>query len=124
MKVNGKEAYLKLKEDLQSKTKKDTTKLLVGLGTCGTAAGAKDVMSALKDRFGKSEDIELVQVGCVGFCYAEPTVEVIYPDGESTLLGYLTAENAGDVINLHISNRKTDSKHVLTLNVAKLGGAR
>lgn len=121
MKLTGKDDFYKLKEKVIQDVKSDKTKLLVGLGTCGIAAGAKDVYGVLEKYLTdkKIENVELVRVGCVGFCYAEPTIEVVYPEGDSVLLGYLTEDNVESVVGLLLEKKETDNKHVLPLNVAK-----
>ena len=121
MKIKNKEDFLKLQKNLKDKSD-NKIKLLVGLGTCGAAAGAKAVYDVLEKHIkdAKLDNVELKKVGCVGFCYAEPTVEVVYPDGDSVLLGFLNAENSQDIIDLHIANKSTDSKHLLEKNTLKI----
>jgi NADH-quinone oxidoreductase subunit F len=66
-------------------------RILIGMGTCGIAAGAEDVLTALReelDENGLSADI--IQVGCIGLCYAEPLVEIAKPGKPSIFYGNLT----------------------------------
>ncbi len=54
--------------------------ILVGTGTCGRAAGALDVLQAIRDEIGRQNlDCHLVEVGCMGHCYAEPIVIIAKP---------------------------------------------
>lgn len=83
-----------------------TTKVLVGLASCGIAAGAGkvfDTIRGLKESDGL--DFELQRTGCVGMCYREPLVEVI-DDSGSYLYGEVDAEKALDIINKHVRNHE------------------
>ena len=55
--------------------------ILVGTATCGKAAGALDVIDAFKNEFVRqSIDVPIIQVGCIGLCYAEPLVIISKPE--------------------------------------------
>ncbi|MCK5807921.1 4Fe-4S binding protein [bacterium] len=58
----------------------------IGTGSCGLAAGAGDVLSFFKENM--TDDVEIVEVGCLGHCYAEPMIEVV-TEGESVFFGHL-----------------------------------
>ncbi len=60
----------------------------VGAASCGIAAGAKPVLEQLLAQAG---DIKVIEVGCLGHCYAEPLIEVVTKDGESILYSCVTA---------------------------------
>lgn len=122
MKINNRDDLKNLREKaLSSKAvSENNIRLLVGLGTCGTAAGADLVWNEL-DRIIKEEKlsgIEMVKVGCVGYCYAEPTVEVVYPDGDSVLLGNIKAPDAGKVIEFHVKKRSQDDVNIIKTDIA------
>jgi len=121
-KITDMESYLKVQKELFEKKKvKENTKILVGLGTCGIAAGAEDIYEALEESIisGDLTNGELVKVGCVGYCHAEPTIELLYPDGTSVLLGHLHANTVSNVIASYIATHKKKGKHVLEKNIAK-----
>ncbi len=82
---------------------KTQAKVLVGLGTCGIAAGGQEVYDAICDEL-KEQGIEAVvaQTGCIGFCAQEPLAEVILPDGEPVLYGHIDAEKARKIVTQHI----------------------
>lgn len=67
----------------QAMQKRDTNgkdvQIIVGMGTCGIAAGAKVVLDEFLDELDKKHisDVTVTQTGCMGLCYVEPTVEVI-----------------------------------------------
>lgn len=74
-------------------------RILIGMGTCGRAAGAEDVLNALNRGLAEQHiQAEIVQVGCIGLCYAEPLVEVVKPGKPSVFYGNLTPELVSEVI--------------------------
>lgn len=82
----------------------DTIELMVGMATCGIAAGARVTLEALLDEISKKDlkNIRVVQVGCLGYCHSEPIVQVNEPGKEPILYGNVDAEKARDIINKHI----------------------
>jgi len=94
------------------------TKLVLGYGTCGIAAGAAAVKEALEREVSAGGyDLELDIAGCMGFCFREPIVEVFYPDGRSVVYGDLTpkkvpqllqAAAAGEVLEDWVVRRSDD----------------
>lgn len=82
------------------------TRVLVGMATCGIAAGARPVLTAFVDEVGKRSlsDVMVTQTGCIGICQYEPVVEVIDPDGTKTTYVKMTAEKALRVVNDHLVN--------------------
>jgi NADP-reducing hydrogenase subunit HndB len=75
----------------------------VAMATCGIASGAKETMefmiSALEKR---GVDARVTQTGCMGYCYAEPTIEVTLPGEESVVFGGVTREKADEIIEKYI----------------------
>ncbi|MEA3391970.1 MAG: NADH-quinone oxidoreductase subunit NuoF [Candidatus Marinimicrobia bacterium] len=69
----------------------------VGMASCGLAAGAGAVYDAFKETL--PETVELKKTACIGFCYAEPMVEVINEEGESRFYGYLTPRDVKEFVN-------------------------
>ena len=89
-------------EALQSSSE---PRILVGAGTCGSAAGALGVLEAI-DRELAQRNIEaiIIQVGCMGLCYAEPMICVIKPGRSQIIYGDLTPELAGEIIHDYLVN--------------------
>jgi len=77
----------------------------VAMATCGIASGAKTVMEFMMEELEK-RGIESVvtQTGCMGYCYAEPTIEVKLPGQEPVVFGYVDTKKADEIIEKYIKN--------------------
>jgi NADP-reducing hydrogenase subunit HndB len=103
----------KLKTELQDKIKvrekglstENIVKIKVAMATCGIAAGAKGIMDFFIEEMNK-RNIEAVitQTGCMGYCYAEPTVEITLPNQEPVVFGFVDVNKADDIIEKYIKN--------------------
>ena len=82
------------------------TRIVVGMATCGIAAGARPVLTAMMEEIEKRKILNayVTQTGCVGMCKYEPIVEVYGADGNKTTYVKMTPEKAVRVINEHIVN--------------------
>jgi len=93
-------AFTRLQEQAQSQWRDlfegQRPVIMVGTATCGRAAGAIDILNAIRDELGTERDIPVIEVGCMGHCYAEPLVAITKPGGEypPILYGYVTPEIA------------------------------
>ena len=105
----------KKKEDLQSKIalreKSDTPEgrvlVKVAMATCGIASGSKEVMEYMVDELDKRNiDAIVTQTGCMGYCYAEPTIEVTLPGQEPVVYGYVDTKKADEIIEKYIRNQE------------------
>jgi NADP-reducing hydrogenase subunit HndB len=101
----------KIKEEVQSKLKmrenSDSAETLVqikvGMATCGIASGAKETMNfIIEETEHQAIDAVVTQTGCMGFCYAEPTVEITLPDSEPVVFGHVDKAKAREIINRYI----------------------
>ena len=88
--------------------------IIVGMGTCGIAAGAKETFNAIIDELdAKNISHVLVrQTGCMGLCHSEPTVEVIVPDMPTVIYGNVNAEVGKQIVNDHIVNKRLIDNHI------------
>ena len=74
-------------------------RILIGTATCGMAAGAEDILQALGKELEKNSiKADIMQVGCIGLCYAEPLIEVIKPGKPSVFYGNLTPELVAEIV--------------------------
>lgn len=88
--------------------------IIVGTGTCGIAAGSKDVINAFIDAVEgqKLEHVTIRQTGCMGLCYVEPTVEVKVPGMPDTIYGKVDAAVAEKIVAEHILGKKLVEGHI------------
>ena len=107
------QAFQGQQADLMQKEAAETrAKILVGMGTCGIAAGAQEVYDAILDELKKLniEDVAVAQTGCIGFCAQEPLAEVILPGSKKVLYGQIDAEKAREIVVQHIEGGKPVSE--------------
>jgi NADP-reducing hydrogenase subunit HndB len=77
----------------------------VAMATCGIASGAKQIMEFFKDELDKrGVGAVITQTGCMGYCYAEPTVEVLMPGREPVVFGFVDQKRADEIIEKYIKN--------------------
>ncbi len=74
-------------------------KVVVGLGSCGIAAGAKKVYDELKEQVDQGLDIKLDITGCVGMCHLEPIVDIYYDDGQFDRFVKVKDDEIIDLVN-------------------------
>ena len=101
---------------IRDKTRKNMTvredtgdskiRVVVGMATCGIAAGARPVLNAFVDESAKRDvkGVSVQQTGCIGMCQYEPIVEVTEPGKEKVTYVKMTPEKAVRVVNDHIVN--------------------
>lgn len=91
--------------DLREKSDRpeQMVQIKVSMATCGIAAGAKEIMSYFIEVLNQREvDALITQTGCMGYCYAEPTVEVNVPGKEPVVFGHVTKNKVEDIVKLYI----------------------
>lgn len=95
----------KLKADIKLR-KEEGTKIIVGMGTCGIAAGAREVMSAILDELAvrKLLNVQVQQTGCIGMCEKEVLVDVIRPGEPRITYGKVKPEDVKKIIAEHVVN--------------------
>ena len=94
----------------------NAAKVLVGMATCGIAAGARPVLNAFVEEIAKrslSDDIVVTQTGCIGICQYEPVVEVEIPGQEKVTYVKMSPEKAVEVVNDHLVNKNVVSKYTI-----------
>ena len=100
---------------------KDAIKVVVGMATCGIAAGARPVLTTLTKEIQekKLEHVVVSQVGCVGLCEYEPIVEVFEPGKEKVTYAKIDAEKAKIIIDSHIIGGKIVNDYTIGAVSAK-----
>lgn len=104
----------KLRSQVQSDLKRrdsegKTIQVIVGMGTCGIASGAKlilDKFITLLNEKGIAENAIIRQTGCMGHCENEPTVEIIMPDMPKVFYGNVKENTVERIVEEHIINKK------------------
>lgn len=103
----------KLKSDLQHKLDlrekgegaENLVQVKVAMATCGIASGAKQVMEFFMDELEKRSIPSVVtQTGCMGYCYAEPTIEIKLPNQDAVVFGYVNLKKADEIIEKYVKN--------------------
>lgn len=75
----------------------------ISMATCGIAAGAKDIMNYFIEVLDREHiDALVTQTGCMGYCYAEPTVEILVPGKEPLVFGYVNKAKVDEIISQYI----------------------
>ena len=82
----------------------DNTRVVVGMATCGIAAGARPVLNAFTEEVARRElvNVTVTQTGCIGICQYEPVVEVFAPGKEKVTYVKMTAEKVARVVGEHL----------------------
>ncbi len=110
----------KLREEKKAEFKKRDedgveTRIIIGMGTCGIAAGAKQTWDAfiagIKDK--NLKNCVVKQTGCMGLCHSEPTVEVIVPGMQPVIYGMVDPELTKSIIQKHIIGRELLGENIL-----------
>ena len=93
-------------------------RIVVGMATCGIAAGARPVLNAFADEVARRglKDVMVTQTGCIGICQFEPVVEVFAPGKEKVTYVKMTPEKVADVITEHIVNGRPVTKYTIGAN--------
>lgn len=95
----------KLKADIKLRRNEGIV-VVVGMGTCGIAAGAREVMSAILEELAvrKLVDVQVRQTGCIGMCEKEVLVDVIRPNEPRITYGKVKPEDVKKIIADHVVN--------------------
>jgi len=87
----------------QGEVAENLVQVKVAMATCGIASGARETMEFMSEALEKrGVDAIVTQVGCMGYCYAEPTIEVTLPKSEPVVYGGVNREKADEIIEKYI----------------------
>lgn len=101
----------KLQSNLDLREKSDNPEAMiqikVAMATCGIAAGAKQVMEHMME---KADELKLsivfTQTGCMGYCHAEPTIEVKMPGKDPIVFGHVDVKKADEILEKYVVNNE------------------
>ena len=101
--------------NLRKEDNSDNTRIVVGMATCGIAAGARPVLAAAVEQVSrrKLENVSVTQTGCIGVCRLEPIVEVFPPGGEKVTYVKMTPEKMEKIIAEHIVNNRVVTEYTI-----------
>jgi len=95
--------------------KNDSTRIVVGMATCGIASGARPVLMTLVDEVSSCnlQNVSVVQTGCIGLCQYEPIVEVYRPGEEKVTYIKMTPDKAKEVLMKHVLGGNVVTEYTL-----------
>ena len=94
----------------------DNVRVVVGMATCGIAAGARPVLNAFVEgvnEAGLATKVSVTQTGCIGLCQYEPIVEIYEKDKDKVTYIKMTAEKAKEVVEKHLKGGKVISEYTI-----------
>ena len=107
----------KMQNQMNMRAEGDHTRVVVGMATCGIAAGARPVLNTLSDEVqkrGLTDKIAVTQTGCIGLCQFEPIVEVYEPGKEKVTSIKMTPDKAEDIVDQHLGRGIVMKKYTLS----------
>ena len=101
--------------NLRKEDEAEATRVVIGMATCGIAAGARPGMLAFMDEISKRglNHVTVSQTGCIGMCRLEPMVDVILPGQEKVTYVHMTPEKVGRVVAEHIVNGRPVEEYTI-----------
>ena len=109
--------FRKLQEDSRRSIRMRTktgTRIIVGMGTCGIAAGARQTLQAIVTELQRREiDAHVTTVGCIGMCASEPLVDIEQAEGDRITYGPVKPDMIPRLIEEHLINGRVVSEWVV-----------
>ena len=93
--------------------------VVVGMATCGIAAGARPVLNRFAElvRERHLDNVSVGQTGCIGICKYEPVVEIYEPDGTKTTYVHMTPEKAEEVVTRHLAGGQAVREYEIPVTI-------
>lgn len=109
-------------EEVNLRKGRDGYRVVVGMATCGIAAGARPVMVKLMEEVEAQglTEVTVAQTGCIGVCRLEPIVEVFEPSGDKVTYVKMTPEKVQEVVDQHLKNGKVVEAYTMTIVDGKI----
>lgn len=116
--LNSYEA-LKAKHDALQQSQDTPVEVRVALGTCAIATGAKEVLDAIEAAVEENglDHVVVKATGCMGYCYAEPTVEVAGIAVDPVMFGHVDPKIARDIIEQYVMKQEPVDARIETCHV-------
>lgn len=106
----------KMQNQVSVRTSTGEIRIVVAMGTCGIAAGARDVLNAFVEAASEKGILDrtiVCQTGCLGKCSCEPVAEVIVKGKENVVYGNLTADRAKEIVEKHVVGGTPVSEYMI-----------
>ena len=106
----------KMKDKVVLREGAGDVRVVVGMATCGIAAGARPVLNAFAEKVseaGLSEKVTVSQTGCIGICQYEPVVEIFEAGKEKVTYVKMTAEKAAEVVEKHLKGGQVVTEYTI-----------
>ncbi len=106
---------MKAQVNIREENTENAIRVVVGMATCGIAAGARPVLNAFVEETAKRNlnNVMVTQTGCIGVCRLEPIVEITVPGEEKVTYVKMTPEKVAKVVNEHIVNKKVVTEYTI-----------
>ena len=107
----------KMKDKVVLREGSGDVRVVVGMATCGIAAGARPVLNTFVEEVnasGLNQKVTVSQTGCVGYCQLEPIVEVYEAGKEKVTYIHMTADKAKEVVEKHLKGGKVVAEYTVT----------
>ena len=101
--------------NLRKEDESTNIRVVIGMATCGIAAGARPVMMAFMDEINKRalKEVTVSQTGCIGMCRLEPMVDVYSPGQEKVTYVHMSPDKVGRVVAEHIVNGRPVTEYTI-----------
>ncbi len=109
----------KMKDKVVLREGSGEIRVVVGMATCGIAAGARPVLKAFVEGIseaGLADKVSVSQTGCIGVCQYEPIVEIFEAGKEKVTYAKMTAEKAKEVIEKHLKGGNVVSEYTIAIS--------
>ena len=109
----------KMKDKVVLREGTSSIRVVVGMATCGIAAGARPVLNTFVEEVnskGLAEKVAVSQTGCIGICQFEPVVEIYEAGKEKVTYVKMTAEKAAEVVEKHLKGGKVVEAYTIAAN--------
>jgi NADP-reducing hydrogenase subunit HndB len=106
----------KMKDKVVIREGSSQTRVVVGMATCGIAAGARPVLSAFVEKINESglaANVTVTQTGCIGICQYEPVVEIYEAGKEKVTYVKMSPEKAAEVVEKHLKGGKVIEEYTI-----------
>ena len=101
--------------NLRREDASESVRVVIGMATCGIAAGARPVMLKFMEEINTRglSNVTVTQTGCIGMCRLEPMVDVILPGQEKVTYIHMTPEKVGRIVAEHIVNGRPVTEYTI-----------